>query len=88
MRREKYLLLIRLCSHMLAPPNFVAGNFNVVVLAYARPTAVLALAPNAVVLAYAAGPVAYEYVRISGECGCVRELCVCLCLCMCLCLCL
>jgi hypothetical protein len=46
---------------------------NAVVLAYARPTAVLADSSNAVVLAYDAVLVAYDFGRIciSGECVCV-----------------
>ena len=37
---------------------------NAVVLAYARPTAVFAAAPNACVLAYASVLVAYDFGRI------------------------
>ena len=68
-RRGRYLLLMRLCSHMLAPPKSLAATSIAVVLAYARADAVLALASNAVVLAHAAGPVAHESVHIciSGE---------------------
>ena len=54
---------------MLAPPKSLAATPIAVVIAHAHPTAVLALASNAVVLAYAAGPVAHESVHIciSGE---------------------
>ncbi len=62
---------------------------DAVVLAYARPIAVLAAASDAVVLAYAAVLVVYDFGRIciSGECGCMRELCMCVCVCVCSCVC-